>query len=257
MKALHTLSIFLTIIFGVFIGLSFGFVGASFLFGTKPYVVLSGSMEPTIPTGAVVFSKAASEYKPGDIITFSQNGNKKELVTHRLNEVTGKDGAVTFKTKGDANKSVDSWTVDPKNVVGKVSFKIPFLGYIVNFAQKPQGFILLVIIPATIIVYEEIKNLKNEITSGASDFKNKRLQKKREKELAKLAQIQKEKLVSLLDETPQKAPRLAPVYYLIVLLVLVGAAFAVGFKTSSAYFSDHEGNTGNVLGAAASFSNNP
>ena len=41
------------------------------LFGIRPYVVYSGSMEPKIPTGAVVFTKEGA-YSPetGDIITF-------------------------------------------------------------------------------------------------------------------------------------------------------------------------------------------
>jgi len=37
------------------------------------------------------------------------------------------------------------------------------MGYAVDFAQRPQGFILLVIIPATIIVYEELRSLKREV----------------------------------------------------------------------------------------------
>lgn len=52
------------------------------LFGIQPYVVYSGSMEPEIPTGAVVFTKEG-EFSPkkGDIITF-HNGDT--VVTHRV-----------------------------------------------------------------------------------------------------------------------------------------------------------------------------
>ena len=52
------------------------------LFGIRPYVVYSGSMEPEIPTGAVVFTKEG-EFSPkkGDIITF-HNGDT--VVTHRV-----------------------------------------------------------------------------------------------------------------------------------------------------------------------------
>lgn len=40
------------------------------LFGIRPYVVYSGSMEPEIPTGAVVFTKEGEFFRKGDIITF-------------------------------------------------------------------------------------------------------------------------------------------------------------------------------------------
>ena len=71
------------------------------LFGIRPYVVYSGSMEPKIPTGAVVFIKEGA-YSPetGDIITFH---NEDTVVTHRV--VKKEEG--TFITKGDANKNAD------------------------------------------------------------------------------------------------------------------------------------------------------
>ena len=68
------------------------------LFGIRPYVVYSGSMEPEIPTGAVVFTKEG-EFSPkkGDIITF-HNGDT--VVTHR---VVKKEKDI-FITKGDATR---------------------------------------------------------------------------------------------------------------------------------------------------------
>ena len=75
------------------------------LFGIRPYVVYSGSMEPEIPTGAVVFTKEG-EFSPkkGDIITF-HNGDT--VVTHR---VVKKEKDI-FITKGDANKTEDPKTL--------------------------------------------------------------------------------------------------------------------------------------------------
>ena len=68
------------------------------LFGIRPYVVYSGSMEPEIPTGAVVFTKEGEFFpKKGDIITF-HNGDT--VVTHR---VVKKEKDI-FITKGDASK---------------------------------------------------------------------------------------------------------------------------------------------------------
>ena len=63
------------------------------LFGIRPYVVYSGSMEPEIPTGAVVFTKEG-EFSPkkGDIITF-HNGDT--VVTHRV--VKKENGYLYYK----------------------------------------------------------------------------------------------------------------------------------------------------------------
>ena len=73
------------------------------LFGIRPYVVYSGSMEPKIPTGAVVFTKeGAYSLETGDIITFH---NEDTVVTHRV--VKKEEG--TFITKGDANKIRFLW----------------------------------------------------------------------------------------------------------------------------------------------------
>ena len=86
------------------------------LFGIRPYVVYSGSMEPEIPTGAVVFTKEG-EFSPkkGDIITF-HNGDT--VVTHR---VVKKEKDI-FITKGDANKTEDPVPAEASQIIGRVVF---------------------------------------------------------------------------------------------------------------------------------------
>lgn len=127
----------------------------------KPYVVLSGSMEPAIQTGAVaVVSPKAFGYSIGDIITYSL-GNA-TTITHRVTSLKEENGQVVYQTKGDANENADPSVVPKSAVVGSVIFSVPYIGYAVDFAKKPQGFILLVIVPATIIVYEELRFLKRE-----------------------------------------------------------------------------------------------
>ena len=73
------------------------------------------------------------------------------------------EGNPVFITKGDANNGNDGEFVSPESVVGKVIFDVPYLGYPVGYAKTQQGFILLVIIPAVIIVYEELSKIKYEI----------------------------------------------------------------------------------------------
>ncbi|MGI5841639.1 MAG: signal peptidase I [Patescibacteria group bacterium] len=132
--------------------------------GIKLYTVKSGSMEPAIKTGAVVISRPESDYKVGDVITYlSENPTTPgDTVTHRLIEIASSD-PLTYYTKGDANDSRDGREVPRDSVLGKVIFTVPYLGYPVSFAQTQTGLIILIIVPATMIVYSELQVIKNEI----------------------------------------------------------------------------------------------
>ncbi|MDP3997285.1 MAG: signal peptidase I [Candidatus Andersenbacteria bacterium] len=134
----------------------------------KILVVRTGSMEPTISAGGLITIVPEVDYKEGDIITF-----KKELgadlsrddatVTHRIVGVNDEEGEKLFSTKGDANDVEDSQKVVRKQIIGRVIFSIPYVGYLVSFAKTQLGFILLIVIPATIIVYSEILTIKREV----------------------------------------------------------------------------------------------
>ncbi len=73
------------------------------------------------------------------------------------------EGRKTFQTKGDANEDPDYNDISENLVIGKVIFSFPYLGRVVSFAKTQIGFIVLVIIPATIIVYSELMSVKNEL----------------------------------------------------------------------------------------------
>jgi len=125
----------------------------------RVFIVSSGSMEPNIKTGSVVITIPQKEYKIADIVTFKSGTDKKATTTHRI---VGIGGGV-FRSAGDANNQPDPALVDTSKIVGKVILSVPYLGYLGGFAQTPRGFILLVIVPATIIIYEELKSLVLEI----------------------------------------------------------------------------------------------
>lgn len=128
--------------------------------GIKTFVVQSGSMEPTIKTGGVVVVKPAESYHVGDVITFGPRSKTKPPTTHRIMEVK-EDG--NFLTKGDANEDSDMRTVSRYEVIGKVLFSLPYVGYAVAAAQKPWGFTVIVIIPAVIIIWEELQKIWIEV----------------------------------------------------------------------------------------------
>lgn len=142
--------------------------------GVRLFSVLSGSMEPTIHTGSVIFDIPSGSYGVGDIVT-RKTETEGVTVTHRIIEKTSDNGRTVYHTKGDANNVVDEEDVDTSAFVGKVAFSIPWLGYVISFAQTKEGFILVVIVPAVIIIYEELRKVKKEIGQMWSRRKEKKV----------------------------------------------------------------------------------
>lgn len=143
-----------------------GLVGAD-----RALTVSSGSMEPAIPTGSVVFvdhveaSEVDERIAEGDVITFV-SGDKK-LVTHRVVEKYTAETSVRFRTKGDNNDAMDPDPVYRQDVVGEVMFSVPFVGYIVAFANTGYGFMLLVWGPVIALVFSELLSLYRAGTASS------------------------------------------------------------------------------------------
>ncbi|MHC1716740.1 MAG: signal peptidase I [Candidatus Dojkabacteria bacterium] len=127
------------------------------------YVVMSGSMEPSIHTGSVVGIKQEQTYQLQDVITVKMKNDPSQSYTHRIVEKLQED-SITYKTKGDANESIDPDPVSENSVLGKVFISVPLIGYLVNFAKQPTGFILMIIVPSVIIAASEINIIKEETT---------------------------------------------------------------------------------------------
>ncbi len=126
--------------------------GSEYILNFAPLKVLSGSMEPKIKVGDIVLVKKVdpSIIKEGDIITYKINNST--YVTHRVIEVFNNANNLYFKTKGDANNTMDKEAVAADSLVGKVFLRIPKLGYFTDFVTTPPGFILLLIIPSIILL---------------------------------------------------------------------------------------------------------
>ncbi|OQB06338.1 MAG: Signal peptidase I W [bacterium ADurb.Bin212] len=146
-------------------------VGLTFLVSLLPlknnykvFSVMSGSMEPAIPVGSLIFVQPSAIYAMGDIVTYAPSdlNNKKDTTTHRISGKELINGVVFYSTKGDANNTNDSVKIKQDQLVGKYIFKIPYLGYLLSFIKTLTGLVLIVIIPATIIIYEEFRKIANE-----------------------------------------------------------------------------------------------
>lgn len=125
------------------------------ILGYQLKTVLSGSMEPEFNTGSIIAVEPGGDmtrFQSGDVITFVEEDGK--LITHRVIEVVNSGEHVMYRTKGDNNASPDSSLVLSDNVVAQYTgFTIPYLGYVVNYAQSQNGAFLLLIPGFILIVY--------------------------------------------------------------------------------------------------------
>jgi signal peptidase len=122
------------------------------------YVVLSGSMEPVMAPGDVVIvdEVPADSIAVGDVVTYSRDGGR-STTTHRVVGFVETDAdGTTFRTKGDANPGQDLYLVRRSQVVGKVVYVIPYIGYVVGFAGTSVGQVLLVAVPLLLLVLNEM-----------------------------------------------------------------------------------------------------
>jgi signal peptidase len=114
------------------------------IFGYKPFIVLSGSMESQLYRGdlAIVKNVDVNTLKENDIVAFRDHDNY--VVTHRIISVVNGE----FITKGDNNASADSDTVSKGDIEGLYVYKISGLGNILLVMQKPitLGIILAIIV---------------------------------------------------------------------------------------------------------------
>lgn len=133
----------------------------SIIAGIRSFVVLSGSMQPLLSVGSMVYAIPQSTYKVGDIITFSdQNHN---FVTHRITKINKQNNKISYVTRGDANNTNDKKSIQPSQITGRVFFFMPYIGLLINLLKTPIYFLGFVILPSiSLIIYELIK-IKNEI----------------------------------------------------------------------------------------------
>lgn len=125
------------------------------LFGMQTYAVLSGSMEPAYPTGALLYVRKVdpADIQPGQVITFLLDEHT--VATHRVVEVIPdpeKAGIYRYRTKGDANEAADAGLVHCKNVLGTPVACVPYLGYVITWIQNPPGTYIAISAAAVLLL---------------------------------------------------------------------------------------------------------
>ena len=116
------------------------------LFGYNPLVVISGSMEPTLKVGGLLYYEEIdiNDFKEKDILVYEL---KDHIISHRVIEHLDNG----FITKGDANNSYDSSIVSDNQVLGRgTNWSIPLLGYYADFIFRHK-YILKILLSIGII----------------------------------------------------------------------------------------------------------
>ncbi len=125
--------------------LAFAFVGLGSsvvprIMGVQPYAIISGSMEPAYPTGSLVYAQPVSgeDLQLGEVAAFWRDG---DVIVHRVNSIDATEKEIV--TKGDANDDVDLRPVSYRDVLGRVVFSVPYVGYFLMALGSLEGKLLL------------------------------------------------------------------------------------------------------------------
>jgi len=148
-------------------------------FGWHLDIVYGGSMEPAMKVGSLVVTQPVrpEAIKVGDVITYRSATESGMVTTHRVIEVIHSDGSPVFRTKGDANEDPDINPVAADELVGKLAFNIPYLGYLAPFVRNRLGMILLIGLPVAAIIGMELRNIRKMLAERkegvASEYEGK------------------------------------------------------------------------------------
>lgn len=145
-KICNTISILIFILLFVLAALMF----VPKFIGYDMFAVISGSMEPNIHVGSIVYTKPTDfkDLKVNDVIGYKLSADT--MVTHRIVSIDEKNKTVV--TKGDANEVEDSAPVAQDSIVGKVVLSLPLLGYLSIYIKTPLGIAIICAIVAILIL---------------------------------------------------------------------------------------------------------
>jgi signal peptidase I len=135
------------------------------IMGYSVFRVMTGSMEPTIRTDALIAVQQIdpSKLQEGDIITFYSRDPSLDgaVNTHRIIAIDQKDGAYSFTTRGDANNIDDHYQTTEADLIGKVIFSSMAWGKAVRLLSNPLIFLPVIILPLAVML---IMNLYRTIS---------------------------------------------------------------------------------------------
>ncbi len=139
--------------------------------GFMMFRVVTGSMEPEIPVGALLLTKETEieTVKVNDIVCFRTQVSEiwGKIVTHRVVDIINPEsGKILLETKGDANPVADSYYVDETNFLGKVIWHTgdgSMFAEILSFFTSEIGFLGFIALPSLLLAALILKNTVGNI----------------------------------------------------------------------------------------------
>ncbi len=126
------------------------------LFGYKPYIVTSNSMQDTFQAGDLTVSKQVdpATLEPGDIVTFRSIDpvNYGQVVTHKIKSITTHEGEPAFVTYGTTTGVEDAYPVPFSQVLGQYQFRLPGMGNFFYFLKSTAGYVTVILLPFLILI---------------------------------------------------------------------------------------------------------
>lgn len=101
-------------------------VSNQFTYGA--YVIATPSMTGELNQGDVAFYRDLddSPVVEGEVIAFEKDGI---VVVHRVVDIQTINGIARYYTKGDANEDMDAGYIHRSDIIGHVTYKIPYIGF--------------------------------------------------------------------------------------------------------------------------------
>ena len=124
--------------------------------------ILSGSMEPGLPTGGVVITQRVpiSEIKVRDVVVFHRPDRPDDVITHRITELTESANGPVIQTQGDANVIPDPWKVTMRgDTAYRAVFTRPVVGYAAGWVQGPTGRLALTVLGLLLVLGAAVAGL--------------------------------------------------------------------------------------------------
>jgi signal peptidase I len=128
--------------------------------GTGLMDIHGDNMVPTMPQGTLVAvdSHSGMNFKVGDIIAYRKPPYHRIVIVRHLVELPNQANAYHYITKGDNNSKPDD-PLTASDIVGKVTYKMWYLGSAIDLAHNPFGLLLLVYLPSSIGIMYELSRL--------------------------------------------------------------------------------------------------
>ena len=127
--------------------------------GISSYIILSDSMKPLFGAGDLVITQKINtdDLKVGDVITFKSRDPLTfgENITHEIFEIYFENGQTLITTRGINLDSIDQTPVYAEQIIGIYWFKLPRIGYFIDFMRTDTGFITLFVLPISLFILSE------------------------------------------------------------------------------------------------------